>query len=201
MSCNVFQMTCDYKNHWENQPNQFFCRFFKNLRIEIWRFDMTSKSVRRNVTRSWGLSLEKIEFFSTDFLRWVSFPMPQRDIIHSQSLVTIIMFSYSKIICRHLSAKKNWAIFKCYRINTSGWKPRADGFLCMKFSTNYWPGDLKTTPLSTTKLLHIFIMKERREVFSWFFPSIDHLLLDEFGTFFRKLSIEIALSHLIRVVL
>ena len=39
---------------------------------------MTSKSVRRNVTRSWGLSLEKIEFFSTDFLRWV--PMPQRDI-------------------------------------------------------------------------------------------------------------------------
>ena len=135
-----------------------FLPFFQNLRIEIWRFDMTSKSVRRNVTRSWGLSLEKIEFFSTDFLRWVSFPMPQRDIIHSQSLVTIIMFSYSKIICRHLSAKKNWAIFKCYRISTSRWKPRADGFLCMKFPTNYWPGDLKTTPLSTTKLLHIFIM-------------------------------------------
>ena len=112
MSCNVFQMTCDYKNHWENQPNQFFCRFFKNLRIEIWRFDMTSKSVRRNVTRSWGLSLEKIEFFSTDFLRWVSFPMPQRDIIHSQSLVTIIMFSYSKIICRHLPAKKKLSNFQ-----------------------------------------------------------------------------------------
>ena len=156
------------------KPTQpIFCRFFKNLRIEIWRFDMTSKSVRRNVTRSWGLSLEKIEFFSTDFLRWVSFPMPQRDIIHSQSLVTIIMFSYSKIICRHLSAKKNWAIFKCYRINTSRWKPRADGFLCMKFPTNYWPGDLKTTPLSTTKLLHIFIMRERRE---FFFHDFSHPL-------------------------
>ena len=56
---------------------------------------MTSKSVRRNVTRSWGLSLEKIEFFSTDFLRWV--PMPQRDILHSpSSMVTIIMFSSQK---------------------------------------------------------------------------------------------------------
>ena len=62
---------------------------------------MTSKSVRRNVTRSWGLSLEKIEFFSTDFLRWV--PMPQRDI---PPFTFIYGHNYyvqlSKTICRHL---------------------------------------------------------------------------------------------------
>ena len=68
--------------NWET--NWFFnhCTFFscfskpeKNWNLCYWRrFDMmTSKSVRRNVTRSWGLSLEKIEFFSTDFLALVGF--------------------------------------------------------------------------------------------------------------------------------
>ena len=75
---------------------------------------MTSKSVRRNVTRSWGLSLEKIEFFSTDFLRWV--PMPQRDI---PPFTFIYGHNYyvqlSKTICRHLFSSKNCSIHKVWR--------------------------------------------------------------------------------------
>ena len=98
------------------KPTAFFSHsiisVFLNLRkIEIFAgFDMmTSKSVRRNVTRSWGLSLEKIEFFSTDFLRWV--PMPQRDI---PPFTFIYGHNYyvqlSKTICRHLFSSKNCSI-------------------------------------------------------------------------------------------
>ena len=60
---------------------------------------MTSKSVRRNVTRSWGLSLEKIEFFSTDFLwRWLDFSYA------SAGHPSIHLHLWSQLLC---SALKN----------------------------------------------------------------------------------------------
>ena len=109
--------------NWET--NWFFnhCTFFscfskpeKNWNLCYWRrFDMTtSKSVRRNVTRSWGLSLEKIEFFSTDFLwRWLDFSYASagHPSIHLHLWSQIIMFS-SKTICRHLFSSKNCSIFE-----------------------------------------------------------------------------------------
>ena len=116
---------------------------------------MTSKSVRRNVTRSWGLSLEKIEFFSTDFLwRWLDFSYASagHPSIHLHLWSQIIMFS-SKTICRHLFSSKNCSIFENNR-NFEFWRHFVFVFIC-QFNPIQQLTFTKTRPVLYTKSLKI----------------------------------------------